>query len=142
MSRLAFGGSPWARNELARDPMASTLLHNQAENLRANVSIVGKTERGPWVVSLYGSDRTLQFRGDDLADTIAFGLDRWAAGASDHGISWRCTADRLAHAHHRGRQARALCGVEAVPETTAWSELRRCRACWRALDGRIRTVAA
>jgi hypothetical protein len=142
-ARIAFSGSPWARQEMFRDQAATLALAERAQALRCNVSIVGATAAGPWVVRVGNSTRTLTFRGSVLADTIAFGLDRWAAGASDHGVRWTAGADRLGHAHAgRGRVVWTLCKLPAVPENSAWPEKRRCDDCWRALDRRIVAVAS
>ena len=139
---LQFGGSSWARDAMWQDRERSAELGHRALELRVNVSVVGSSPRGPWVVRVWSATRTLSFRGSEIHDTIAFGLDRWAAGADDHGIAWRAGADRLAHAHPgRGRQIWTLCRQQAVPENMAHPERSRCRACWMALDRDVRAVA-
>lgn len=140
-ARLQFGGSPWARWALLADEDRAIALAHEAQRQGVSVGMIGKTQTGPWVVRVGAGSRVLRFTGDNLHDTVAFGLERWAAGADDSGIAWRGGVDRLAHAHPvRGRQIRTLCEQAAVPENAVWPELRRCNACWRALDRR--TVAA
>ena len=140
---LAFGGSPWARNAMWQDNERSDALRLRATGLGVGVSVVGHTAKGPWVVRIGTGSRVLTFRGSGIHDVVEFGLERWAAGADDTGIAWRGGADRLAHAHpSRGRVIWTLCKQTAVPENSAWPELRRCNACWSALDGRIRVAAA
>lgn len=140
---LTFGGSPWARQAMWRDTDRTDALRMRATGLGVNVSVVAKTAGGPWVVRIGSTSRTLTFRGSEIHDVVEFGLERWAAGADDTGINWRGGADRLAHAHPgRGRQVWTLCKQTAVPENAVWPELRRCDDCWRALDGRVRVIAA
>ena len=140
---LAFGGSPWARNAMWQDRDRRDELAQRAVALGVGVSVVGASETGPWVVRIGTNARVLTFRGSGIHDVIAFGLDRWAAGADDTGVSWRAGADKLAHAHPgRGRQIWTLCKQRAVDERTAHPEKRRCQACWTALDGRVRVIAA
>lgn len=138
--RYDFGGSPWARAEVLRDPIGNGVVHELAAQQRVNVSMVGKTARGPWVVTVWNSQRSLRFAGSSLLATAAFGVDRWIAGADDHGIRWTAGADKLAHGHAT-RSPRTLCKQEAIDERRAHPELRRCQECWRALDGRMKRKA-
>lgn len=126
-----------------QDHERSDQLRERAAVLAVDVSVVGHTAKGPWVVRIGTVTRVLTFRGSGIHDVVDFGLDRWAAGADDTDIAWRGGADRLAHAHApRGRVIWTLCKQTAVPENTVWPELRRCNACWLALDGRVRVAAA
>lgn len=135
---VQFGGSPWARQAMWQDQERTAELGRRARELGANVSVVGKTERGPWIVRVMRGGRVLMFKGSDVHDVLAFGLDRWAAGADDHGIAWRAGADALGHAHlTRGRVIWTLCKQRAVDERAVHPERSRCQACWQALDRRV-----
>jgi hypothetical protein len=137
---LQFGGSPWARQAMWQDRERSAELGHRALELGVNVSVVGKTELGPWVVRVWTSRRALRFAGDDVHATVAFGLGRWAAGADDTGIRWTAGLDRLAHGH-AGRSPWTLCHQRAIDQRFGHPELRRCQACWRALDRDVRAAA-
>jgi len=134
-ARLNFGGSPWARQALLREPQAVALAERAGE-LRVHVSITGRSEAGPWVVAIYNRTRTLRFAGHDLSAVIGFGLDRWAAGADDSGIRWSAGPDKLAHGH-RGPRHETLCGLPWTDSKYAHPERSRCNECWRALDRRV-----
>lgn len=131
---LTFGGSPWARAALEAEPDRDQLAKRALE-IGAHVGIVAKTPQGPWMVNVWNRDRTLRFRGDRLGEVIAFGLERFAAGADDTGIRWVAGPDGLAHAH-RGPRADTLCDLPWTDERFAHPERARCRDCWRALDRR------
>lgn len=131
---IQFGGSPWGRAALLEDRDRAVELATRATGMGVSVSILGKTERGPWVVRI-GTGRILRFAGRELHDTIEFGLDRWAAGADDTGIRWAAGPDGLGHAHVK-RSPWTLCKVSAIGEQFVHPERARCQACWRALDRR------
>lgn len=132
-------GSPWAREALGLDPARAAELGHRALSLRVKVGIVGKSETGPWVVRVRRGERDLRFAGHELLDVVAFGLDRWVAGADATGIRWAAGPDRLAHGHRKG-SARALCGASPISPQFQHPERSRCQACWEALDG-IRVAA-
>ena len=135
-------GSPWARQELLADRDRAIALSHRALELRVTVSIVGKGQHGPWVVTVWTRSRSLRFAGHELHDVVEFGLERWAAGADDTGIRWTAGADKLAHAHPaRGRAVWTLCKLTAIDERFRHPERARCQACWRALDRDVRAAA-
>jgi len=136
-------GSPWARQALLQDRDRAVALGHRALDLGISVSIVGKTERGPWTVRVgRNNGRLLTFRGHELHDIVEFGIDRWAAGADDTGVRWTADADALAHAHPgRGRAVWTLCKLPAIDERFRHPERSRCQACWRALDRNARAAA-
>lgn len=139
---VQFGGSPWARAAMWQDQDRTTELGRRARELEASVSVAGKTPNGPWHVRVMRGSRVLVFRGYDVHDVVAFGLDRWAAGADDRGIAWRAGPDALGHAHPtRGRVIWTLCRQRAVDERATHPERSRCQACWRALDRDVRSAA-
>lgn len=134
--------TPWARDALATDPMRSLELGTRAGELGAEVSVNAKSPHGPWIVRVGKGSRTLTFRGHVLFETVAFGLDRWAAGADDTGIAWVAGSDGLAHAQlDRGRVVWALCHRPALDQRYRHPERLRCQACWRALDRDVRAAA-
>lgn len=126
------GSSPWAREALLADPHRAAEIGGLAIKLRVRVSVLGKSAKGPWVVYIRTTTRSLRFAGHDIHETIAFGLERWAAGADDTGVRWTAGPDGLAHGHRAA--GRALCGASPVSEKFRHPERMRCQACWRALD--------
>jgi hypothetical protein len=137
-----FEASPWARGELLLDRDRAAELGQRALGMGVQVSIVGKTIGGPWVVHVWTKSRSLRFAGYKVHDVVEFGLERWAAGADDTGVRWTAGADKLAHAHPaRGRAVWTLCKLTAVDERFRHPERTRCQACWRALDRDVRAAA-
>jgi hypothetical protein len=134
---LHFEASPWGRGALLADADRAVLLGQKAVELRVRVGIIGRAERGPWVVRIGTSSRVLRFAGHKLHDLIEFGLERWAAGADDTGIRWTAGPDHLSHGHPKARSPWTLCKRPALDEREAWPERSRCQDCWRALDRRV-----
>lgn len=133
--------TPWSRAALLEDQERAIELAHDAQRLGAYVSLNGASPTGPWIVDLTSGGRSLRFRGTELHDTLAFGLERWAAGASDDGFGWLAGPDLVAHAQPERRPTWTACKQRALDERHRHPEKYRCAACWRALDRNVRATA-
>ncbi len=130
-----FDATPWARSALLRDPERAAGIAARAQKALARVRIGGRSDRGPWLVTVGTGERQLAFPGSSLFDLLDFALDRWEAGADDAGMVWVAGDGGVGHAQpKRGRVTRTSCGLPALDARYRWPSSTRCRDCWRALD--------
>ena len=131
--------SPWARAALPAPVLRAVELG--ANQLKANVSAVGSSDRGPWSVTVTTKNQVVEHRGYDLEGTAFEALERFALGVDTRTATWRAGSDGLGHGHAMKRSIWTLCLRPAVDERFGYTERSRCRACLRAMAGDRAAVA-